>query len=210
MPLRVLLAEDHVVVRQGLRSLMESSGFEVVAEAGDGQEAISLAEKFHPDLAIFDISMPVLNGIEAARTVKQVSPQTKIILLTMFFDHPNVREGLRAGVRGVVVKTNAFDELLRAIDTVCKGKTYLSPDAANILVEDYLTICPASDNPLRDRERQVLQLVAEGKTCKEIATILGISIKTAEWHKMKIMEMLDIHNTAGLVRYAVRQGLIRP
>ncbi len=189
---------------------METAGFQVVGEAGDGHQAISLAEKFHPDVAVLDISMPVLNGIEAARTIKKTCPQTKTILLTMFFEHPNVREGLHAGVRGVVVKTNAFDELLRAIHTVCRGSIYLSPDVANVLVEDYLAACPESTNPLRNREREVLQLVAEGKTCKEIAAILGISVKTAEWHKMKVMEMLDIHDTAGLVRYAIRQGLIRP
>lgn len=210
MPLEILLADDHAVVRQGLRALLERAGFQVVGEAGDGQEAIHLAEKFHPDVAVLDVAMPLLNGIDAARGITKVSPRTKTILLTMYIQDRNVLEGLRAGVRGVVVKSKAFDELLRAIQTVCKGDTYLSPDVSNVVVGAYLTNSPEQVMPLRDRERQVLQLVAEGKTSKEIATILGISIKTAESHRSKIMERLDIHDTAGLVRYAIRHGLIQP
>ncbi|MBZ5535269.1 MAG: response regulator transcription factor [Acidobacteriia bacterium] len=210
MPLEILLADDHEVVRQGLRALLERAGFQVVGEAGDGQDAIRLAEKFHPDVAVLDVAMPLLNGIDAARGITKVSPRTKTILLTMYIQGRNVLEGLRTGVRGVVVKSKAFDELLRAIQAVCKGDTYLSPDVSNVVVEAYLTNCPEQVMPLRDRERQVLQLVAEGKTSKEIATILGISIKTAESHRSKIMERLDIHDTAGLVRYAIRHGLIQP
>ncbi len=209
-PLQILLADDHAVVRQGLRALLERAGFEVVGEAGDGQEAIQLAESLHPDLAVLDVVMPLLNGIDAARRITKVSPWTKTILLTMYVVNSNVLEGLRAGVRGMVVKSKAFDELLRAIQTVCKGDTYLSPDVSNVVVGAYLTNNPEQVMPLRDRERQVLQLVAEGKTTKEIATILGISVKTAESHRSKIMERLDIHDTAGLVRYAIRQGLIQP
>jgi DNA-binding NarL/FixJ family response regulator len=210
MPLHILLADDHVIVRQGLRGLLERAGFEVVGEAGDGQEAIQLAEKLHPDVAVLDVAMPILNGIDAARGITKVSPRTKTILLTMYTEGRNVLEGLRAGVLGVVVKSKAFDELLRAIQTVCKGDAYLSPDVSNVVVGAYRTNCPEQVMPLRDRERQVLQLVAEGKTTKEIATILGISVKTAESHRSKIMERLDIHDTAGLVRYAIRQGLIQP
>jgi DNA-binding NarL/FixJ family response regulator len=210
MPLEILLADDHAVVRQGLRALLERAGFRVVGEAGDGQEAIRLAEEFHPDVAVLDVAMPILNGIDAARGITKVSPRTKTILLTMYTQDRNVLEGLRTGVRGVVVKSKAFDELLRAIQAVCKGDTYLSPDVSNLVVGAYLTNSPEQVMPLRDRERQVLQLVAEGKTSKEIATILGISVKTAESHRSKIMERLDIHDTAGLVRYAIRQGLIQP
>jgi DNA-binding NarL/FixJ family response regulator len=210
MPLHILVADDHVVVRQGLRALLERAGFQVVGEAGDGQEAIQLAEKFHPDVAVLDVAMPILNGIDAARGITKVSPRTKTILLTMYIQERNVLEGLRSGVRGVVVKSKAFDELLRAIQAVCKGDTYLSPDVSNVVVGGYLTNHPEQAMPLRDRERQVLQLVAEGKTTKDIATILGISTKTAEWHRSKIMERLDIHDTAGLVRYAIREGLIQP
>lgn len=210
MPLHIILADDHVVVRQGFRALLERAGFEVVGEAGDGQEAIQLAEKFHPDIAILDVAMPLLNGIDAARGIAKVSPRTKTILLTMYIQGRNVLDGIRTGVRGVVVKSRAFDELLRAIQTVSKGDAYLSPDVANILVESYGASGDVREPHLRDRERQVLQLVAEGKTTKEIATILGISIKTAESHRTKIMERLDIHDTAGLVRYAIREGLIQP
>lgn len=210
MPLHIVLAEDHVIVRQGLRVLLEDAGFEVVGEATDGQEAIQLAERFHPDVAVLDVAMPVLNGIDAARGITKVSPRTKTILLTMYLQESNVLEGLRAGVRGVVMKSRAFDELLRAVHAVCKGEKYLSPDVSNVVVEAYLSERPTQATALRDRERQVLQLVAEGKTTKDIATILGISVKTAEWHRSKIMERLDIHDTAGLVRYAIRQGLIQP
>lgn len=210
MPLQILLADDHAVVRQGLRALLERAGFQVVGEAGDGQEAIHLAEKFHPDVAVLDVAMPLLNGIDAARGITKVSPRTKTILLTMYIQGRNVLERLRAGVRGVVVKSKAFDELLRAIQTVCKGDTYLSPDVSNVNLESYVASGDVREPYLRDRERQVLQLIAEGKTTKEIATLLEISIKTAESHRMNIMERLDIHDTAGLVRYAIRQGLIQP
>ncbi len=210
MSLRILLADDHAVVRQGFRALLERAGFEVVGEAGDGQRAIHLAEQLQPDVAILDVAMPLLNGIDAARGVAKVSPRTRIILLTMYIQERNVLEGLRAGVRGVVVKSGAVDDLLHAINTVCKGDTYLSPDVSNVVVGACLADRREEAPPLRDRERQVLQLVAEGKTTKDIATILGISIKTAEWHRSKIMEILDIHDTAGLVRYAIRHGMIQP
>jgi DNA-binding NarL/FixJ family response regulator len=210
MPLRVLLADDHVVVRQGLRALLERAGFEVVGEAGDGQEAIRLAGELDPDVAVLDVAMPLLNGIDAARGITKASPRTKTVLLTMYAQGRIVLEGLRAGVRGVVVKSRAIEELLRAIQTVCKGDRYLSPDVSNVIADWYVASGDAREPHLRDRERQVLQLVAEGKTTKEVATILGISVKTAESHRAKIMERLDIHDTAGLVRYAIREGLIQP
>ena len=210
MPLHILVADDHAIVRQGFRLLLERAGFEVVAEAENGQEAITLAEKLHPDLAVLDISMPLLNGIDAARAINKVSPRTKTILLTMHVQRQYVLEGLRAGVRGIVMKSRAVDELLRAIQAVTKGDSYLSPDISNLVVEAYVGSSVEKQSILRDRERQVLQLVAEGKTTKEIASILGISVKTAESHRMKIMERLDIHDTAGLVRYAIRQGIIQP
>ena len=209
MPLHILLADDHVVVRQGLRALLERAGFEVVGEAGDGQQAIRLAEELQPDVAVLDVAMPLLNGIDAARGIIKVSPRTRTLLLTMYTEGRNVLAGLRAGVRGVVVKSRAFDELLRAIQTICKGDTYLSPDVSNVVVESYVASADTREPYLRDRERQVLQLVAEGKTTKEVAATLGISVKTAESHRLKIMERLDIHDTAGLVRYAIREGLIQ-
>lgn len=210
MPLRILLADDHVIVRQGLRALLERAGFEVVGEADDGQQAIELAEKFHPDIAVLDVAMPILNGIDAARGIRKASDQTKIILLTMYTQKKFVLESLRAGVRGYVIKSTAANELLEAIRTVCKGNPYLTPEVAEVMVEGYLAGGDGEMPCLGDRERQVLQLVAEGKTTKEIADILEISVKTAESHRAHLMDKLQIHDTAGLVRYAVREGLVQP
>lgn len=209
MAIRVLLADDHVVVRQGIRSLLEKAGLEVVGEADDGQQAIHLAEKMHPEVAVLDYAMPVLNGIDAARAITKVCDRTKIILLTMYTQSRFVLESFRAGVRGYVIKSAATDELLQAIRAVCKGKTYLSPDASSALIENCLAGSAVQEPCLADRERQVLQLVAEGKTSKEIADTLNISVKTAESHRAHLMEKLQIHDTAGLVRYAIREGLIQ-
>ncbi len=210
MAIRVLLADDHIVIRQGLRALLERAGFEVVGEADDGQEAVRLAEQVHPDIAVLDLGMPVLNGIDAARVIRKVSDRTGLLLLTMHTKDRFVLESFRAGVRGYVVKSAAADELLQAIRTVCKGKTYLSPDASNVMVENYVANCDLQERCLADRERQVLQLVAEGRTSKEIADALNISVRTAESHRLHVMEKLQIHDTAGLVRYAIREGLIQP
>ncbi len=210
MPLRVLLADDHVIVRQGLKALLERAGLEVIAEADDGQQAINLAEKFHPDIAVLDVAMPVLNGIDATRGIRKASSQTKVILLTMHTQKKFVIESLHAGVRGYVVKSTAADELLEAIRTVCRGNPYLAPEIAKVMVEGYLAGDNERPSCLGDRERQVLQLVAEGKTTKEIADILSISVKTAESHRAHLMEKLQIHETAGLVRYAIREGLVQP
>lgn len=210
MPIRVLLADDHIVVRQGIRSLLERAGFEVVGEADDGQEAVRLAEKLSPDIVVLDYAMPLLNGIDTARAIRKVSERTRIILLTMFTQYRFVLESFRAGVRGYVVKSAASDELLRAIRCVFQGRTYLSPDASNVLIENCLAASEVQESTLADRERQVLQLVAEGKSNKEIADVLGISVKTAESHRAHLMEKLQIHDIAGLVRYAIREGLILP
>lgn len=210
MPLHILLADDHAVVRQGLKSLLENEGFEVVAEASDGQQAVELAGKLCPDAAVLDVAMPIMNGIDAARQISKISPHTKIVLLTMLTDDHYVLESLRAGVKGYVLKSRNADELATAIREVCKGGVYLTADASNAVVQAYLNRTPLPSPELSDRERQVLQLVAEGKTTKEVAAVLGISVKTAESHRVKIMEKLDIHETASLVRYAIRQGLIQP
>ncbi len=210
MALRILLADDHVIVRQGLKALLERAGFEVVGEADNGQQAIELAGKLHPEIAVLDVAMPILNGIDAARGIRKVSDQTKIILLTMYTQKKFVLESLRAGVRGYVIKSTAANELLDAIRTVRKGHPYLTPEVANVMVEGYLTGGEPQAPPLGDRERQVLQLVAEGKTTKEIAEMLDITVKTAESHRAHLMDKLQIHDTAGLVRYAVREGLVQP
>lgn len=210
MPPHILIADDHAVVRQGLTFLLQNEGFEVIGEAANGQQAIEMAEKYHPDAAILDVSMPMLNGIDAARQISKISPQTKTVLLTMLTDDHYVLDGLRSGVRGFVLKSKSADELVRAVREVCNGGMYLTPAASSAVVQAYLTETPFRSPQLSDRERQVLQLVAEGKSTKEVANILGISVRTAESHRVKIMEKLDIHDTAGLVRYAVRDGLIQP
>lgn len=210
MPLSILLADDHTVVRQGLKFLLEKEGFEIIAEAADGQQAVELAEKYHPVVAILDVSMPILNGIGAARRISKLSPRTKIVLLTMLTDDHYVLDSLRAGVKGYVLKSKSADELVRAIHEVCNGGVYLTPAASSAVIDAYLAETPFRSPGLSDRERQVLQLVAEGRSTKEVANILGISARTAESHRVKIMEKLNIHDTAGLVRYAVRDGLIQP
>ncbi len=208
--MHIVLADDHVIVRQGLRSVLERDGFEVVGEAGDGQEAIRLVEKLRPAVAVLDVSMPLLNGIDAAREISKVSPQTKTVLLTMLTDDQYVLESLRAGVKGYVLKSNSAEELIKAIREVCKGEVYLTPAASSAVVQAYITMSKASLPELTDREREVLQLVAEGKTSKEIAGTLGIGVKTAESHRTHIMEKLAIHDIAGLVRYAIRHGMVQP
>lgn len=210
MPVHIVLADDHAVVRQGLRALLEREGFEVVAEAGDGQEAVRLVEKLRPRVAVLDVAMPILNGIDAAREIKKVSPQTGTILLTMLTDDHYVLESLRAGVQGYVLKSRSAEELVQAIHEVCRGETYLTPAASTILVQAYVADAKLEAQELTDREREVLQLVAEGKTSKDIAEKLGISWKTAESHRTHIMEKLSIHDLAGLVRYAIRHGLVQP
>jgi two-component system, NarL family, response regulator NreC len=208
MPVRILLADDHVIVRQGLRSILEEEGFQIVAEASNGQEAVRLAGKFFPEVAVLDVGMPLLNGIDAATEIKKVSPRTQTILLTMHNESHYVLNSLRAGVRGYLLKERAAEDLVKAISEVGRGEIYLSPSISRKVVEAYLTSAEMNPDPLSDRERQVLQLVAEGKTSKEVAAILGISVKTAESHRNHIMDKLNIHDVAGLVRYAIRNGLI--
>jgi DNA-binding NarL/FixJ family response regulator len=208
VPVRILLADDHAIVRQGLRSLLEGEGFEIVAEASNGQEAVRLAGKIFPEVAVLDIGMPLLNGIDAAKEIIKTSPRTKTILLTMHSESHYVLNSLRAGVLGYLLKERAAVDLVQAIGEVIRGEIYLSPGISRAVVDAYLTTTELAPAPLSDRERQVLQLVAEGKTSKDVATILGISVKTAESHRSHIMEKLNIHDVAGLVRYAIRNGLI--
>ena len=210
MRIRILLADDHMMVRQGIRALLEKEGFEVVAEAMDGRDAVRLAEKLKPDVAVLDIAMPLLNGIDAAREIRRVSPRTKTTLLTVHEENQYVVEALRAGVTGYVVKTKAAEDLVKAIREVSLGAVYMSPGVSREAVRAYLDGTEPSNDGLTPREREVLQLVAEGKTTKEVAAVLGISVKTAESHRSRIMEKLDIHETASLVRYAIRLGVIQP
>jgi len=208
MAVRVLLADDHEIVRQGLRILLEREGFQVVGEASNGHEAVKLCEANHPEVAILDLSMPILNGVDAAREIMKSNPRTKVVLLTMHTEDHLILESLRAGVIGYVLKTRAASELVQALRAVCRGEMFLTQSISRTIVQAFLHNAPAPDNLISDRERQVLQLVAEGKTTKEIASLLGISVKTAESQRSNLMDKLNIHDTAGLVRYAIRIGLI--
>ncbi len=205
----VLLADDHAMFRQSLRALLEREGFEVVAEASDGREAVRLANTHRPRVVVLDFSMPLLNGIEAARQIRKRAPQSATILLTMFEEDDYVLGALAAGVRGYVLKAQAAVDLVTAIREVANGAVYLSPGISSALLDYHLHSDRAGEDPLTDRERQVLQLVAEGKSMREAAGLLSVSVKTIESHRTRLMRKLDLHNTAGLVRYAIRRGLIR-
>lgn len=207
MPVEVLLADDHQLVRQGLKALLEREGFNVVAEAADGHEAVRMAEKHHPQVAVVDLVMPLLNGVDAVREIQRVSPDTKTIVLTMLTENHYLLEALKSGAKGYVMKTHASEDLVQAIREAARGRTYLSPEVSQTVVKAYQDKVGLRPDPLSPRERQVLQLIAEGKSTKEVAVVLHISVKTAETHRTRIMEKLDIHETAGLVRYAIRRGL---
>ena len=207
MPARLLLADDHVVVRQALKLLLTAAGFEVVAEASDGIQAVRLAREVQPDVAVLDVFMPLLNGVDAAREIHQGSPGTRTILLTSRHEERVVFEALEAGVRGCVLKTFEAQDLIRAIRDVMGGGMYLSAGTSRSVVEAFRSRVPLPPDPLSQRERQVLQLIAEGKRTREIAELLGVSIKTAESHRTHIQKKLGIGETAGLVRYALQRGL---
>ncbi|MHB8753427.1 MAG: response regulator [Candidatus Acidiferrales bacterium] len=209
MPIEVLLADDHQIVRQSLKVLLEKEGLKIVGEASNGQEAVKIAKALHPDVAVLDVSMSVMNGIDAAKEIQKVSPQTKSVFLTIHDEDPYLLEALRAGAKGYVVKTHASEDLVRAIREASRGGVYLSPEVSRAVVQAYQNKTELCAEPLSPRERQVLQLIAEGKKTKEVAEVLDISVKTAETHRTRIMEKLDIHETAGLVRYAIRRGLVQ-
>jgi two-component system response regulator NreC len=210
MPIRIVLADDHILVRQGLKSLLEREGFQVVAEASDGQEALRHVKSLQPDIAVMDISMPTLNGLNAAREVRHASPKTKTILLTQHDESQYIRDALEAGVKGYVLKSQVASDLVLAIRQVSLGQVYLSPGVSSAVLEAYQSKSQKSQNPLTLREGQVLQLIAEGKSTKDVASLLGISVKTAESHRTRLMQKLDIHETASLVLYAVRNGIVQP
>ena len=213
MTLRILLADDHKITRQGLRSLLEKQpdDIEVVAEAEDGRTAVRLAQELVPNIVIMDVSMPDMNGLQATKQISSEFPKVKIIALSMHSDGMFITEMLRNGASGYLLKDCAFEELTRAIRTVMDDKIYLSPAISDVVVTDYLHRLEKADTSdsdvLSDREREVLQLLAEGKSTKQIALKLHISNKTVETHRRQIMNKLDIHTIAQLTKYAIRRGL---
>jgi len=210
MSIRVVLADDHLIVRQGLRLLLEKEQIEVVGEASTGLEAIEVIRESLPDVAVLDYEMPQLGGLGVLTEMPRISPKTRSIILTRHMEEPYAIEALRAGARGYVLKTQAGNDMVAAVQHVQRGEVYLSPRISKAVVEAYLAGTELESVALTSRERQVLQLVCEGRSTKQIAALLGISAKTADSHRAKLMEKLDIHQVAGLVRYAIRSGLIEP
>ncbi len=211
--IRVLLAEDHTIVRQGIRSLLDDeAGIEVIGEAEDGREAIQMTQQLLPDVVLMDIAMPGLNGLEATRQVKALFPEIKVLILTMHADEEYVYQILRAGASGYVVKKAAVTELVLAIQAVYRGDSFLSPSISGKVIEEYIRKAEAMTvnryDRLTDREREVLQLIAEGHSSQEIAELLHITEGTVRSHRASLMDKLDIHSAAGLTRYAIRKGVI--
>ncbi|HNY40555.1 MAG TPA: response regulator transcription factor [Bryobacteraceae bacterium] len=212
--IRVLLADDHGVVRKGLRFLIENEqGFEVVGEAGDGREAVRLAKELTPDVVVMDIAMPQLNGIDATAQLLKASPSSHVLILSMHNDESYILRALEAGAKGYILKETAEDYLLGAIRGVAQGKPFFSPAIAQTLLEDYMRSLQQkgqqdSYSLLTDREKEVLQLLAEGRSNKDVAQLLDLSVYTVETHRTRIMQKLNLHNTAELVLYAVRKKLI--
>jgi len=210
--MRVILADDHTLFRAGIKSILERvGGVDVVAESGDGRDALAMVEKHRPDVALLDITMPGLNGLEVAGRVAGVSPNTKVVILSMHANEGYVAQALRAGVAGYLLKDAASRDLESALKTVLRGDTYLSPSISKQVVEMFLRSDEPSSDPLSGltaRKREILQLIAEGRSTKEIAADLGVSVKTVETHRAQLMERLDIHDIPGLVRFAIRAGLV--
>ncbi len=212
--MRVLLVDDHTLVRAGVRALLEAiDGVDVVAETGDGRSALELLERVSPDVALLDITMPGLNGLEVAARVSRTSPKTKILILSMHANEAFVAQALRSGVSGYLLKDSAAAELEVALGAIARGQRYLSPAISSQVVDGYLKSSEERPGPLGNltaRQREILQLIAEGHSTKEIAFDLGVSIKTIETHRAQLMDRLGIRDVAGLVRLAIREGLISP
>ena len=215
-PVRILVADDHAIIRRGLRALLaHDPEFDIVAEACDGLEAVELAGRVRPDVAILDISMPSRNGLEAARRILAALPGTQIVLLTVHSDESYLLGALKAGARGYVLKNSAEIEIVEAVRAVSNGKAYFSPKVSRILADEYLRDLQAQnvDDPydlLTGRERQILQLLAEGQSNKDIANLLNLSPTTVICHRQHIFQKLDFHNVADLILYAIRKGIVSP
>jgi len=213
-PIRILLADDHTVVRKGLRLLLESqAGFSVVADAANGREAAALSAEHHPDVVVMDVAMPILNGIEAARQILSKQPDTAIVFLSMHADESYVLRALKAGARGYLLKDSAEHDLIDATHAVSEGKAFFSPAISKMLVEDYMRQMQErkvedSYELLTTREREILQLFAEGKNNKDVANTLNLSLYTVETHRSNIFQKLNLHSSAELILYAIRKGVI--
>lgn len=213
-PITVLLAEDHTIVRKGLRTLLSHvENIEIIGEAENGREAVKLVSRFRPDVVVMDISMPMLNGLEATIQIKKTHPRTKVLILTMHTNEEYIFEIIKAGASGYIVKKAAPEELIMAIQSVTKGDKFFSPSISAIIVEKLMEKKEmvgreAPHHSLTPREREVLQLIAEGHTSRRISEILSISMKTVDVHRSHIMQKLDLHKAAGLVEYAIQHGII--
>jgi len=213
-PIRILLADDHTVVRKGLRLLLESQpGFRVIADAADGRAAVALAEEHSPDVVVMDVAMPNLNGIEAARQICAKLPHTAVVFLSMHSDESYVLKALKAGARAYLLKDSAENDLIQAVIAVTQGKSFFSPAISKMLVEDYMRQMQERQvedtyDLLTTREREVLQLLAEGKSNKEVAAVLNLSLYTVETHRGNILQKLNLHSGAELILYAIRKGVI--
>ncbi len=213
--IRILLADDHTVVRKGLRLLLQNQpGFEVVADASNGRDTVALAEQFLPDVVVLDVAMPILNGIEAARQISAKHPKTAIVFLSMHADEGYVLKALKAGARAYLLKDSAEDDLIAAIYAVNEGKAFFSPAISKMLVEDYMRQMREREvddsyDLLTTREREILQLLAEGKSNKDAATLLKLSLYTVETHRANIFQKLNLHSSAELILYAIRKGVIQ-
>lgn len=216
-PFRILLADDHEVVRAGLRALLEEQqGWEVVAEAVDGREAVEKATKLKPDVVVIDIAMPSLNGLEAVRQIIKAVPHCRVLVLTMYDSDELIQQVLQAGARGYLLKSDAGRDLVSAIDALRRNKTFFTPKVSQMVLEGYLDKSLKEKEPeseaeslrLTSRQREIVQLLAEGKSSKEVAAVLGLSVKTAETHRANIMRKLDCHSVTELVRYAIRNHII--
>lgn len=207
--IHILLADDHAVVRQGFKMILAAQAdMEIVGEAGNGREALDLAGQLQPDVIVMDVAMPELNGIEATRRVAGLSPRSRVLALSMHKDSVYVREILRAGARGYLLKDAIASDLLAAVRAVARGEGYLSPGVSDAVLNDYRRHVTDPIDLLSSREREVLQMIAEGKTNKEIATVLNLSVYTVDAHRGRIMEKLNLHSVTDLVRFAVRCGLV--
>jgi len=213
-PIRILLADDHTVVRKGLRLLLESQpDFQVIADAANGRETVALAERYTPDVVVMDVAMPELNGIEAARQISAKLPHTAIVFLSMHSDEGYVLKALKSGARAYLLKDSAENDLINAVKAVREGKAFFSPAISKMLIEDYMVqmrqrSVEDSYELLTTREREILQLFAEGKNNKDVANLLNLSLYTVETHRSNIFQKLNLHSSAELILYAVRKGVI--